>query len=226
MTNDRVDGRWIGLVGGLGVGSTIHYYRELVKAHEARGKTLRLLMAHADMSRVIGCAQAGDRTAMAEYLAGLIRRMADGGADVAAVSAVMPHMCIRELVERSPVPLVNVVQVTAEEIRRRGFRRVALFGAPVVVESRMYGQLEGVDVVMPTPEEIAAIHETYFQMAGTGSGNAAQYQRLRGFAHTLLGRGAEAIVFAGTDLSLVFHEDNTDFPYVDCARVHIEALSA
>jgi aspartate racemase len=33
-----------------------------------------------------------------------------------------------------------------------------------------------------------------------------------------------AIILAGTDLSFVFDESNTDFPHVDGARVHINAI--
>lgn len=220
------EGPWIGLIGGLGVGSTVHYYRELAKAHQARGRAMRLLVAHADMNRVLEAARQDDRAGMAAYLAGLLARLAAGGAQVGAVSAVIPHMCIRELAGLSPIPLVNVVEETAREIRRRGFRRVALFGARYVVESRMFGQLGDIDVVMPEAAEIAAIHDAYFQMAGAGAGNPEQYQTLRRMADSLLARGAEAIVFAGTDLSLVFHEGNTDFPHVDCARVHIDAITA
>jgi aspartate racemase len=32
------------------------------------------------------------------------------------------------------------------------------------------------------------------------------------------------VVLAGTELSLVFNEGNTDFPHLDCARLHIEAI--
>jgi hypothetical protein len=35
------------------------------------------------------------------------------------------------------------------------------------------------------------------------------------------GRGSDAIF---TRLPLVFNETNTDFPSVDCARVHIDAI--
>ena len=33
----------------------------------------------------------------------------------------------------------------------------------------------------------------------------------------------EAVVFAGTDLALLFNDTNTDFPYVDCTVLHIKA---
>jgi len=34
----------------------------------------------------------------------------------------------------------------------------------------------------------------------------------------------DAIVLAGTDLSLIFDQSNTEFPNVDCAKVHIQAI--
>jgi aspartate/glutamate racemase len=70
----------------------------------------------------------------------------------------------------------------------------------------VFEQLEDVDIVTPTADEIAEIHDTYFQMANTAAGSRAQFETLRHMAHKLMERGAEAIVFAGTDLSVVFNE--------------------
>ena len=219
------EGLYLGLVGGLGPGATVHYYQQLVKEHDQRGLVARMLIAQADMPRMRAAAERGDRIAMADHLADLIRRMAAGGAQIAAVSAITPHMCIRELTERSPIPLVDQLEEVAKGIRARGLKRVALFGTRYTVESRMFGQLAGIEVVMPKPDEIAAIHETYFQIVDASAGNEEQFQRLRRIAHTLCDRdGAEAIVLAGTDLSLLFREDNTDFPYVDAVKVHVDAI--
>jgi len=85
--------------------------------------------------------------------------------------------------------------------------------------------LPGVEIVKPRAAEIDAIHETYVQLAKEGVGSAEQYDRLRRIAHTLCDRdGVDAIVLAGTDLSLVFTPANTDFPHIDGARVHIRAI--
>ena len=37
-------------------------------------------------------------------------------------------------------------------------------------------------------------------------------------------RGVEAIMLGGTDLALAFNEQTTDFPLVDCAGIHVEAI--
>jgi aspartate/glutamate racemase len=47
---------------------------------------------------------------------------------------------------------------------------------------------------------------------------------LTALAHALLRDGAEAIILAGTDLSVVFNEETAHFPHIDCARAHIDAI--
>ncbi len=215
----------LGLIGGLGVGATIHYYRELARACEEAGTPLRLLLVHADMHRVFQHASAGETELLARYFAELIGHLRDGGAEVAAISAVMPHLCIEELLPISPLPLVNLLEAVSAEIRARRLRRVALFGTRMAIESRLFGQLQGVEVVQPEQDEIEFIHDTYFQVASTGAGAGEQRDGLTRLAQALCQRHQlDAIVLAGTDLALLFDESNTDFPHVDCSRVHIGAI--
>ena len=214
-----------GLVGGLGVGAAIHYYRELARGHDARHAAMDLVMAHADMPRMVRWAEAGDARPMAEYVAGLIGRMKAAGATFAALPAVTPHLCIGELLPISPLPLVNLLETVNDAVRRSGFRRVALFGTRFTVESAMFGALSAVEVVKPRPDEVDEIHRIYYQLASTGSGGEAEREGLVRLAETLMRRdGVEAIVMAGTDLALIFDESNTPFPHVDCAGVHIERI--
>jgi aspartate racemase len=203
--------RNLGLIGGLGPGSTIHYYRELVKAQAGE-----MLLIHADLERVLGDVQRGNRVGLAEYFARLIDRLARGGAEVAAISSITPHICIRELEKISALPLVNIIEESAREIRARGHRRVALFGTRFVVESRMYGMLDGIEVLVP--EQVDAIHQAYMR---TVEGGTDGRDTLTKIAHEL---PVDAVVLAGTDLSLIFDETNTDFPHVDCAKAHIQAI--
>ena len=203
--------RNLGLIGGLGPGATVHYYRELAKAQAGE-----FVIVHADMELVRGDVERGDRVGLAAYFARQIERLARGGADVAAISAVTPHICIRELEKISPLPLVNIIEAVGGEIRSRGYRRVALFGTRFVVESRMFGMLEGVEVVVP--DQVEAIHQAYMQTVAGGTEGRAVLSRI---AREL---PVDAIVLAGTDLALIFDETNTDFPHVDCAMAHIQAI--
>ena len=203
--------RNLGLIGGLGPGATTHYYREL-----AKNQAGEMLVIHADMERALGHVERGDRAGLADYFARLIERLARGGAEVAAISAVTPHICIRELEKISTLPLVNIIEVIGNEIRARGYQRVALFGTRFVVGSRLFGMLDGIDVVVP--EQVEAIHSAYMQIVDGGGEGRATLSRI---AREL---PVDAIVLAGTDLSPVFDESNTEFAHIDSSKVHIDAI--
>ncbi len=223
--DERPIGRCIGLIGGLDVGAAVYYYQELAKAHAAHGCAMNLVMAHAHMDRVRSAVAAKDKPGLATYLADLIGRLKAAGAEFAAVPAVAPHIAIQALLAISPLPLVNLIAVLRREIEELGLGRVALFGTRYVIESRLFGHLGGVDVITPQPDEIDYIHSTYFEIAEAGAGTARQREGLTGLAHKLIERDrVEAIVLAGTDLTLVFDETNTDFPHIDAARLHPEAI--
>jgi aspartate racemase len=223
--NPQPLGRPIGLIGGLGVGAAVHYYQELAKMHAARGRGLNLVMAHADMARVRRAVEAQDKPGLASYLAGLIGRLQAAGAEFAVVPAVAPHIAIDELIPLSPLPMVNMIAELRREIDARQLHRVALFGTRYAIESRLFGHLSHLDVVTPHSDEVDYIHNAYFQVVDAGAATAAHYQGLSRLAHKLIERDrVEAIVLAGTDLALVFNESNTDFPHIDAARVHLDAI--
>jgi aspartate racemase len=223
--SDGTLGRCIGLIGGLGVGATVQYYQELAKAHAARVRVLNLVMAHADVNRVLGAAQAGDKDGLAEYLAALIGRLAAAGAEFAAIPAVTPHICIVELRKLSRLPIVNPVKELQDEIEAREWRRVALFGTRFTVESGLFGLLQGVEVIAPAAAEIDFVHQTYLQLVSAGRGSKEQHESLSRLAHALIEReGIDAVILAGTELSLVFNESNTDFPHADCTRLQLAAI--
>ncbi len=218
------EGRVLGLIGGLGPGATVHYYRGLIAAHEAQGRVARMIIAHADVNRARPLAEAGRLDDLARYLAGFIDSTAAGGAEMAAIVAITPHICAPQLAPLLRLPLIDMVAEVADAICVRGLKRVALLGTRSTVESRMFGRLD-VDVVMPQPDEIDFIHNAYLDVVYDRS-TPDKIDRLREVARALIRRdGAEAVLLAGTDLSMVLNEDNAGFPTLDCAGVHIAPIT-
>jgi aspartate racemase len=218
------EARCLGLVGGLGPGATVYYYNGLLAAHKAQGRVARMLIAHADVDYGRPLAEAGKLDELARYLNGLIDATAAGGAELAAIVAVTPHICSAQLLPLLRIPLIDMVATVADAIRERGLKRVALFGTRSTVQSRMFGRL-GVEVVVPPPDEIDFINTSYLDVVYDRS-TPEKIDRLRELAHTLIKRdGAESVLLAGTDLSMVLSEANAGFPTLDCAGEHIKAIT-
>src|SRR5262249_29762790 len=143
----------------------------------------------------------------------------------AAVPAVTPHLCVRELITASPLPIFNIFDPLIKEMNVRSARRVGVFGTRFVMESGLYGFAGDIEIVQAKPDEVDYIHNTYLELARQGKGTGEQYANLTALAHTLLKRdGADLIILAGTDLVLLFNETNTTFPFIDCAALHIAAI--
>ena len=215
----------LGLIGGLGVPAGIFYYRQLVEACQGREMPLKLLFAHAHVPRVVGHVRSGEVRELAQYFASLLQSLADGGAEVGAISAVTPHICIEHLLEISPLPLVSILDAVRSEFQSQQFGRVALLGTRYVIESNLYGSLNEFDIVRPTADEIDEIDRAYLGLAVRGGATPEDRSTLIQIAGPLLERERlDAILIAGTDLSPELEADAPDLPMIDCARIHVDAL--
>jgi aspartate racemase len=213
----------VGIVGGLGVDATVHYYERITAACKARSVVPDLAIVHADVDTGQNLIRAGRLDQLAAYLAGFIARLAKAGARHAVLPAVTPHICTHELAPLLPIPLINIVEVLAAELVRQRLKRVALLGSIFTVQGSLWGQLAGIDIVKPQPDEIAFIGAAY-QRILDGKTDPADADGFRRIAKALQARGAETVLIAGTDLVTLFDEQTAGFPCLDVARLHIDAI--
>jgi len=104
----------------------------------------------------------------AEIFLRLTRRIQAAGADAVAVTSIAGHFCIRELEALSPLPVINAIPEIEAALVIRGLRRIGLLGARVVMQSRIYGGVSAVEVVLPQGESFDATHNAYVAMAAAG----------------------------------------------------------
>jgi aspartate racemase len=215
----------LGLVTGLGMGAGIFYYQKLVEAHRAMGLTFQIIMTHADAQKVTGLSSRRESHELALYLAGLLEQLRKGGADIGCIPAFAPSICETELKKVAPLPLLSPLDVIAEKVRQSNRKRCTILGARVTMETNLFGRLTEVDIVRLSRDDLDTAAVIYRQIVDDGKPSKEQFRALRDIAHRAIAAGgAELVILAGTDLSLVFNEANTDFPHVHGAQVHISAL--
>jgi aspartate racemase len=214
----------IGLIGGIGPAATEFYYRGLIDRHAEAGTKLDLTIAHASVREMAANLASGAAQAQAESFARLLQRLAAAGAEMAAVTSMGGHFCIRELMAISPLPLLNAIPEVDAAIRSRSSKTVGIIGTRNVMESGLYGGITSAKVMRPEGEEFDQVHTAYITMAGVGRVNEEQRQVFFAAGRRLCERGAEVIVLGGTDLFLAFADREPGFPVLDCADVHVAAL--
>ena len=216
----------IGLIVGIGPAATDYYYRQLISAAALAGQDLELTMTHADTPTLLRHQAGGNVQAQVDIYRRLTDRMQRAGIVQVAITSIAGHFCIDAFKAVSPVPVIDLLEVVQQAVKRRSLKRVGLLGTRVVMESRFYGVLEGVDVIAPA-NNLAEVHEAYVAMASAGVATPAHRDVFfrAGLALTR-GRGCEAILLAGTDLALVFGKGvDAGFDTLDCAQAHAQAIA-
>lgn len=216
----------VGLIGGIGPAATEFYYRHITRVHAREARPLELTMVHAQIADLARNFTSGAREAQAVIFAALARRLQAAGADLVAVTSVAGHFCRHEFEAISPLPVVSIVPAVRAALEARGCRRIGLLGTGVAMTTRVYGELEGFEVLVPSGEDFALVDREYVAMATAAEATDHHRDVFFGAGRELCRRGADTVLLAGTDLFLAFEGHECGFPTVDCARAHVEAITA
>jgi aspartate racemase len=220
----------VGIVGGLGPESTIDYYRRILEAWERHDASTApsIVIDSLDVRRALHLV-ATDRAALTEYLLASLLRLSGAGVDFAAMTANTPHIVFDDLVARSPVPLVSIVETCAEEARRRGLSRLALLGTRFTMEAPFYPAVcarHGVVVVAPKEADRAWIHERYVGELLKGDfrdDTREQFISLVGRLHHE--ESIDGVILGGTELPLLLSTPViAGVPALDTTALHVAAI--
>ena len=216
----------IGLIGGIGPAATMHYYRHLVRRHEAAGRRLELTIVQGDVHTLAANAVAGEAGAQAAEFVALTGRLKSAGAEAVAITSIGGHFCLAAFEPVSPLPVLNVVPAIASGLRESGIGKVGLIGTAVAMTSGIYGGLVGIETVIPDGEDLQSVHDAYIALAKAGAVTEAGREILLRVGRDLVERqGAQAVLLAGTDLFLAFEDRDPGYPVIDGALLHVGAIA-
>lgn len=149
----------IGVVGGMGPAATgqflVHLAEELTAEHDQDHPRVIVLSDTKVPDRTTAIAR-GD-PGPADVLRVDLHRAIDLGASVLAVPCNTAHYFLTRLVQGLPVPLVNIVEATLAEARRRSPEGVWLTGTAGTLASGLYqtaAARTGYRVHVPGPTEV------------------------------------------------------------------------
>ncbi len=216
----------IGLIGGIGPAAQDHYCRHLIALFAQACTPLNMTIAHADTPTLLANLAADRRIEQAEIFAQLTERLAVAGADFVAVTSIAGHFCRRDFASRSALPVIDMVDAIAQDVEARSLNRIGILGTRTVMETRLYGGLEGVTVSPPSVDQMDAVHSAYVEMAAAGVVSDAQRETFYNAARDMMeAKGAQAILLGGTDLALAFDPAISPFPLVDGVAIHARAIA-
>jgi aspartate racemase len=220
----------VGLVGGLGPESTIDYYRRILGAwaHVDPSSAPSIVIDSMDVRQGLWLVE-HDRPGLIDYLFASLRRLAGAGVDFIAMTANTPHIVFDELAARSPVPLLSIVEVCAEEATRRGMRRLLLLGTRFTMDAPFFPAVlarHGIDVVILDDADRAWVHERYVNELLKGDfRDDTRRQFVALVARLRAEQQIDGVILGGTELPLLLTSPViAEVPALDTTALHVAAI--
>ena len=220
----------VGIVGGLGPESTIDYYRRILEGwwREEPASSPSIIIDSLDVQRGLRLVEK-DRPALIEYLLSSLNRLATAGADFAAMAANTPHVVIDDLDARSPIPILSIVEVCAQEAQRRGLTRLLLLGTRFTMEGDFYPAVfarYGIAVVSPDEADRLRVHDRYINQLLKGEFRDDTRQEVLSLIERLREeRKIDGVILGGTELTLLLSAPIiAGIPALDTTALHVAAI--
>lgn len=221
-----------GVIGGIGPESTVEYYRSIVSSYRQRrpdGSYPLIIINSVDLKTILDLITAKRLHDLTDYLLAEVNRLHRAGADFGLIAANTPHVVFDALRDRSPIPMISIVEVALAAVRAQGLKRVGLFGTKFTMQWRFYPDVfspAGVVLVVPDLEEQAYIHDKYMNELVRGSFRPETRAGLLTIVRRLkTEEGIQGLILGGTELPLILRDaSDTAIPFLDTTKLHAEAV--
>jgi aspartate racemase len=220
----------IGFLGGMSWESSAEYYRianEVTKSAlggHNNARSLLLTLNFQEIQELQRQAAWGD---LARILQKAARQLEAGGADFIVLCTNTMHKVAAEIEEAVSIPLLHIVDPTAEEIRSRGFQTVGLLGTKFTMEETFYRErLENkhhLSVIIPEPADRATVHHVIFEELCHGRIVEESRVEFGRIIEDLKGRGAQTVILGCTELGPLVRPQDSCIPVFDTTELHARA---
>src|SRR5437016_13796253 len=154
----------IGIIGGIGPETTVEYYRrilDLYRQSNPDGGAPYIIINSLDMKKPLEMLTDSKLEELATFLSEEVETLARAGAAFALVAANTPHLVFGAIARQSRIPLISIVEATAEAAKAAGLKRLGLLGTRFTMQASFYPDAlaaREIDVALPNEEEQASIH--------------------------------------------------------------------
>jgi aspartate racemase len=220
----------IGLLGGITCESSLLYYKlinEMTRAELGGHHAAKSVMVSVDFAEIQPLTERG---AWDEVLAILLRAARDierGGADLLLLCANTAHKLAAEIEREIGIPIVHIVDATAREITKAGFKKVGLLGTRFTMEEEFFsGRLlgkYGVEALTPGREDRERVHRIIIDELALGNVKPESRDKVLRVSGELAAQGAQAIVLGCTELPLLINQERCPIPLFDTTMIHARA---
>lgn len=221
----------LGIIGGMSPASTTTYYDQINRiVNQAKGgnTTAPLIVYSVEFGEIVACQKSGDWQKAGEILATAAQKLEQIGAKGVLIATNTMHKVAGQVKSAVNVPLLDIIEVTANAIKQQGLSKVALLGTAFVMQQDFYKNglaAQGVQAIVPSETEQAEIHRIIFEELCVGNIRAESKAFYLSVIKKLKTQGIQGVILGCTEIGLLIQQADSDLPFFDTAELHAQAAA-
>ena len=218
----------IGIIGGMSPESTALYYQTINREtnHRLGGNaSAEIIMHSVNFETIVQLQKANDWAAAGHLLANSATKLAGAGADLLLLATNTMHKVAPAIEQAVSIPLLHIVDATAEAIKQQGLHTVGLLGTRFTMSDGFYTErmaAQGVNTIVPSEAEQNEIHRIIFEELCVNKIQAASAQYFQNVIGSLKTQGAQGVILGCTEIGLLISQEDSDIPVFDTAKIHAQ----
>ncbi len=220
----------IGIVGGLSPESTTEYYRIITRGYNKKAGGLNfpeMTIRSVNMREIVDLFNQGRWDDMADIIVSAIHDLQKAGADFAAIATNTPHNAYERIKEKSPLYVLSIMDATAREIQKDGYKKVGLLGTKPTME---YGFFQktfkkyGIETVTPDEGDRNYVDQVIWNELVHGKITEEAKKGYLAIINKMVKKGAEGVILGCTEIPLLIKQEDCPVKIYDTTAIHARAI--
>lgn len=221
----------MGIIGGLGPEATLYYYRVIIdlcyENKDLEGNYPEIIIYSLNLEECRHSMEKGNWPELSTKLVEACQSLSRAGAEFGLIAANTPHMVFDHVREKSPIPLLSIVEETSEEVVRHGLRKVGLIGTLITMQSHFYEDVfrrRNISIAVPREDEQTYIYEKIRSELGVGIMLAETRGRFLQIAQRMKEEDAiQGLILGCTEIPLLLTREELGIPFFDTSKIHAQS---
>jgi len=216
----------IGILGGISHESTIKYYEYILTKYYAEKRDYHypeVVIFSLDLAKLTEFEDESNIDGYVRYITSGLESLEKAGADFIVMAANSPHSVFDIVQHKIGIPMISIVEVTADEAKRLGMHKLLLTGIKYTMQSPFYKDVfmkHGMDVITPSEAEQEEINSIIFDELVLGIFKEATRQRLINLINSY---DEDGVILGCTELPLILNQEDTDIRLLNTLEIHAQA---
>ncbi len=221
----------LGMIGGMGWGSTARYYHiinDIVARRMGGLHSAPLAIESLDFAEVARCATRSDWDEAAKRLIDAAGHLESGGAQALIICANSMHVIYDRIAAAVGIPVLHIAEAVGTKMKADGVKSAALVGTRNVMTEKFYRQrlvAQGISLLPPDMDLAEKIDRIVYDELVLGKVTRDSERFMKSEFADIAKQQVEAVVLACTELEMIVDVRANVLPIYDSTSIHARAAA-